>query len=95
MAEWRSREELEHHFGLHGDDVGARTIEEYEVSAREVIERGTLFEYEDIRSGDWRLGYYDRATQRFTAVTDDDRWIVTHFRCPERYVENLPGSYYA
>jgi hypothetical protein len=44
---------------------------------------------------DWRRGYYDRPTERFTAVSYDGTEIVTHFRCPERYVDQLPGSTYA
>ena len=96
MAEWRTREELEAHFALHGRDVGARTVEEYEASSKDVLGRGTLFEYEDGATGEPRLGYYDRDTRRFTAVTEDDRWIKTHFRCPEWYIGDiLIGSTYA
>lgn len=94
-AEWGSRAELERHFGLHGRDVGALTVAEYEASSKQVIETGTAFEYEDLGSRWWRLGYYDRVTERFTAVTEDGTRIVTHFRCPEYYVDRLPGSTYA
>lgn len=96
MSEWMSRDDLERHFGLHGRDVGARTLEAYEASSKDVVERGTLFEYEYGPTGERRLGYYDRDTRRFTAVTEDDRWIKTHFRCPEYYVRDiLTGSTYA
>lgn len=56
MAEWKSRERLEWHVGLHARDVGARTVEEYEASSKDVVERGTLFEYEDLDTGEWRNG---------------------------------------
>jgi hypothetical protein len=93
--EWGSRAEPERHFGLHGRDVGARTVAEYEASSREVIETGTAFQYGDFGSDQWRLGYYDRVTERFTAVTEDGARIATHFRCPEYYVDRLAGSTYA
>gem|GEM_PF-6572151 len=40
------------------------------------------------------MGYYDRRTGRFTALTDDEATITTHFPCPEHYVRRLPKSDY-
>jgi hypothetical protein len=94
-VEWRDRRALERHFRLHGRRLRTRTIEGYDRSARETIETGTQFAYWDVATDDWRRGYYDRLTERFIAVTDDGTQIVTHFRCPERYVEQLPRSTYA
>ena len=95
MADWRSQELLASHFRRYGRRLGCVTIEQYDVSARETIEAGTQFEYRDPDTGEWRVGSYDRFTQRFTAMSDEAE-ILSHFRCPERYVANtLPGSTYA
>jgi hypothetical protein len=96
MAEWMSNERLRHHFGRHARRLGCATIQEYDASARATIEVGTQFEYRDPELGVWRMGFYDRFTRRFTATDQDGVFIVTHFRCPERYVaDTLPGSTYA
>ena len=93
--EWESPEHLEEHFRLHGHDLRAPTISEYDASAKETIELGIQFNYRDRQTGEWRLGYYDPPTERFAAMKDDAETIVTHFRCAERYLENLPASDYA
>lgn len=96
MAAWTSREELEKHFHQHRRELGISTVQEYDDSARETIRVGTYFEYRDLQTDDWRVGYYDRATRRFTALNADETLILTHFRCPERYVaRSLRGSTYA
>jgi hypothetical protein len=95
MAEWMSGERLIRHFGRHGRRLGCATIQEYDASARSTIEAGTQFEYRDPESGVWRMGWYDRFTRRFTATDQDGVFIITHFRCPERYVaDTLSGSTY-
>jgi hypothetical protein len=71
-------------------------VSQYDESARQTIEVGAYFEYRDPETDEWRVGYYDPVTGRFTALTDDEAEIITHFRCPERYVaDTLPGSTYA
>jgi hypothetical protein len=60
-----------------------------------VIEIGTYFEYHDPETAEWRVGYYDRPTERLTVLNDDETVIVTHFRCTERYVADRPRSTYA
>jgi hypothetical protein len=95
VAEWKSRRHLDHRFQRHGRDLDARTVEAYDASAREVVEVGTFFEFRDPDTGEWRVGYYDRANERLTILTDDEAMIVSHFRCLERYVEERPGSTYA
>lgn len=96
MAEWISDEILVRHFRRHRRRLGCATIQQYEASARETIEIGTQFEYRDPESGAWRMGWYGRLGQRFTATDEAGLFIRTHFRCPERYVaETLPGSTYA
>ena len=96
MPTWMSREELEKHFRQHRRELGVGTVEEYDGSARETIDVGTYFEYRDLQTDDWRVGYYDSSTRRFTALNADETLILTHFRCPERYVtRSLRGSTYA
>lgn len=96
MADWRSEEDLERHSLQHRRTLGVRTVEEYDKSAREAIDVGTYFEYRDLRTDEWHVGYYDRSTRRFTGLNADESEILTHFRCPERYVaRSLRGSTYA
>jgi hypothetical protein len=85
---------LEDHFAGHGREVGAATIEAFDASARSTVARGTIFSYDDRGTGERRIGHYDRATGLFAALDEDER-IVTHFRCTEGYVLNLPRSTYA
>ena len=84
MANWKSVDDLEGHFRSHRRLLGVATVADYDASAQATIEAGAYFEYLEPRTGDWRGGYYDRATGRFTAMNESDE-IVTHFRCPERY----------
>ena len=95
MAEWQSPEHLSDHFRRHHRLLGVRTIAAYDASARAIIEVGTYFEYRDPDTAEPRVGYYEPATRRFTALSDDESTILTHFRCPERYVrDTLEGSTY-
>jgi hypothetical protein len=68
--------------------------DEYDLSARTTIDVGRFFNYRDRSTGEWRLGYYDLLSQRFTAVNEDGDTIVTHFRCDERYIKGLPENDY-
>ena len=96
VIQWKSRQRLEQHSRKHGRALSVPTTEAYDRSARYVIEHGTYFEYRDPKTGDWRIGYYDRGTERFVGMSDDGLIILTYFRCPERYVASiLPGSTYA
>lgn len=92
--EWDSPEHLAEHFRLHGHELRTGTITEYDASAKETIDIGIAFNYRDRQTGSWRLGYYDPLTERFAAMKDDAETIVTHFRCPERYLRSLPESDY-
>ena len=94
MHEWQSPRHLADHFRKHGRRMGLRTVEEFDASARATIAKGTIFGYEDDRTGEWRIGCYDRATGRFTVVTSDDRFIVSHFASDESYVLLLTDSTY-
>ncbi len=93
MYEWESREHLDDHFADHGPEVGAGTLEDFDASAQRTVARGTIFSYEDRGTGEPRIGHYDRATGLFAALNEDER-IVTHFRCVEEYVLELPRSTY-
>jgi hypothetical protein len=92
--EWKSQHHLREHFRDHGRKLRLRTLAGYDESAKNTIEVGTRFNYRDRQTGEWRIGYYDRTTERFTAVSDDEQNIVSHFRCPEWYVAELPRSDY-
>ncbi len=94
MPEWQLPHYLADHFRDQGREVGARTVEEYDASARHVIASGTIFTFEDRSTGETRVGCYERSTSLFTSLSEDDRWIVTHFRCDERYLRGLPESTY-
>jgi pyocin large subunit-like protein len=92
--EWDSPDDLQEHFEAHGALLDCQTVEAYDESARATMDEGTFFNYQDRSTGEWRLGYYDRLAERFTAVNEDGDTIVTHFRCDERYVRGLPENDY-
>lgn len=70
--------------------MGARTVEEYDASARAVIALADrIFAYEDPTTALPRVGCFDSETGLFTAMSDDDRWIVSHFRPHSDYIRNL------
>ncbi|MDP8921319.1 MAG: hypothetical protein M3O34_00350 [Chloroflexota bacterium] len=87
---------LESHFEKHGAEGPYRSAAEYDAVARETITVGTRFTYQDRESNAERLGFYDKAGNRFTGVTRDGGRITTHFR-PDRgeaYVRGLERSTY-
>jgi len=88
--------QLEAHFEKHGAEGSAQSAMEYDFSARDAIRVGAEFAYQDRESNARRRGFYDRAGNRFTGVTNDGRRITTSFR-PDRgeaYVRNLERSTY-
>jgi pyocin large subunit-like protein len=95
-APWPSDEELADHYSDHYWDVNARTIQEYDASARATIRDGTRFTYEDPKTGRPRIGYYDPETGLLTALRGDGSEILTHFAPDdgEDYVRGLPHSTY-
>ena len=48
----------------------------------------------DMGSGEPRVGYYHRLTDRFVGLSDDEAIIFTHFAASERYVRTRPNSTY-
>jgi hypothetical protein len=92
--EWKSQRHLREHFRDHRRKLGLRTLAAYDRSAKITIEVGTRFNYRDRQTGEWRIGYYDRTTERFAAFSVDEQDILSHFRCPEWYVAELPRSDY-
>lgn len=94
QAPWFSEFERRSHFRKHGQKLGTDAIETYDASARGTIRAGRRFTYRQPITGERRVGYYHRPTQRFTVMTDDEATIVSHFVCPERYVRRLPDSDY-
>ena len=96
MPDWQSRRHLEDHFAKHGREVGAQTVAEYDSSARALIHRDDVitFSYQDRVTGLTRVGIYDQNASVVTILSDDDRWIINHFRTDRSYLEQLPGSTY-
>ena len=79
--------------------LGVRSPAEYDDSARETIRDGICLIYTYVDPVDpalqeARVGYFDPATGRFTAMTEDERLILSHFAATESYVRNLPDSTY-
>ncbi len=52
------------------------------------------FTYTDLEADATRVGFFDPTSGRFTALTDDEAFILTHFRATERYVRGLLDSDY-
>ena len=88
--------QLQDHFEKHGSEGPWASESVYDASARETVAVGTQFTYVDRANNAERLGFFDRAGNRFTSVTQDGRRITTHFR-PDRgeaYVRGLFRSTY-
>jgi hypothetical protein len=88
--------QLASHFEKHGREGPWASESVYDASARETVAQGTAFTYQDRESNAERLGFFEKASNRFTAVTRDGRRITTHFR-PDRgeaYVRGLTRSTY-
>ncbi len=86
--------QLEAHFQKHPE--GYSSIQDYDRGARETIRIGVAFTYRDRETGERRLGFYDRSSNRFTGLSGDGRRITTHFRPDrgEQYIRSLPESTY-
>jgi hypothetical protein len=81
------------HFDKHGQQVGARTVREYDLSARETIANGTPIRYRDRGTGEPRVGYWDSDTGLFTATSQEGKVpiIRTHFPMSWDEIMTLPG----
>lgn len=97
LPSWPPGPTLQNHFASHGHKFPYLTIQEYEDSSVETAKLGVSFTYTDDATGRTRIGFYDKAGNRFTAVTSDGRRIVTHFPPDrgEKYVEELLDSTYS
>jgi hypothetical protein len=101
-AQWRNGRHLLSHFGDHAHKMRLWGVNGYDRSARETIEHGARFKYtwEDPQVPGLllpRVGYYHRSSNRFTALTDDEVFILTHYPPDdgEDYVRNLRDSTYS
>jgi hypothetical protein len=94
MPDWQSRRHLEDHVGDHGHEVGAQTVEGYDASTRTLIAWDDVqgFGFIDDTTGLDRVGVYDEETRFFTSLSANDRWIVTHFRAEQGYIDDLLGD---
>jgi pyocin large subunit-like protein len=93
---WVSQFRLRTDFGKHGPEFPFSTVDEYEESSLDTFRVGARFEFEDRKSGRDRLGYYDKATNRLTVLTDDGLLILSHYRPTqgETYLRRLKRSTY-
>lgn len=48
-----------------------------------------IFAYDDPTTGLPRVGCYDGETGLFTVLSDDDRWIISHFAPRDGYISWL------
>jgi len=94
QAPWTNSHERRRHFHKHRQQFPHLTEDGYDASARATIRTGKRFTYEDSGQRKRRVGYYDPYTQRFTALNEAETNVLTHYRCLERYVRNLPASDY-
>jgi hypothetical protein len=88
--------QLRAHFEKHGNEGPWASESDYDASARETVRVGTAFTYQDRESNAERLGFFQKDSNRFTAVTRDGRRITTQFK-PDRgeaYVRGLDRSTY-
>ena len=94
-ARWWNDQDWKH-FLDHGREVGARTVVEYDRSARRTIRLGKRFTYVDPDYGVQRVGYFTPSNGRFTALNSRETRILTHFvpDSAEQYVRDLPESTY-
>jgi hypothetical protein len=74
--------------------LGVATEQEYDESARETIRQGVRFTYRDRSTRVKRVGYFERATGRFTVLNERETRIRSHFLTSERQVRALPESDY-
>jgi hypothetical protein len=81
------------HYAKHGDDVGATSAREYDLSARKTIQDGRRFTYRDPTSNEPRVGYYDPETGLFTGTsqTRGTPAILTHFKVSWQKIRTWPG----
>lgn len=93
-APWASAHERWKHFRKHGRLLDRSTVEEYDRSARATVRAGKRFTYRDTTTRERRVGYFDDRNDRLTALDEEETRILTHFRCPDRYVRELPASDY-
>ena len=84
---------LRRHFDKHGDGVGASSVREYDLSARETIANGRRFTYRDRSSNAPRVGYWDEATGLFTATgqTRQSPAVFSHYDVTWEELRQLPG----
>ena len=96
LPSWPPGPTLHRHFRDHRPKFPYASVREYANSSIETVTIGISFTYTDDTTRRQRIGYYHRASNRFTAVTGDGRRILTHYPPDrgERYVEELTDSTY-
>ena len=93
-AAWVSDAHRLRKFRLHRAELRVTDLAAYDRSARDTIAVGVRFMYRDHDSRGERVGYFDRARRRFTALSADESRIINHFCATANYVRHLPESDY-
>jgi hypothetical protein len=74
-APWGDPPTRWNHYTKHRNVLGVATEQEYDESARETIRRGVRFTYRDRSAGVMRVGYFEQASGRFTALNQHETQI--------------------
>lgn len=93
MVGWISEASRQRHFREHGREVGAQSIDRYDESVQWTLDNGRFFEFFHEDAGEFRTGCYHRETGLFVVLNLADA-VVTHYVCPEWYVEGLSDNNY-
>src|SRR6188474_3013601 len=92
QAPWGDPPALWNHYVKHPNVLRVATEQDYDDSARETIRRGVRFTFQERTTGVRRVGYFERATGRFTVLNEHETRIRSHFLTSERQVRALPES---
>lgn len=94
-AAWPDDDQLWDHFQKHGQRLGTRTVDAYKRSSIATITGGQRFTFTDRKTLKPRIGFYNQNNGKFTAVTEDEKEIVSHFLPKDkRYPYKLLDSTY-
>jgi hypothetical protein len=94
-ARWPNPRYMRRRFRKHRNGLGVLTEADFDRSARATVRTWRRFTYTDHEYKEPRVGYYDRRTRRFTALSADEILLLSHFRTDDaRYPRRLPDSTY-
>ena len=93
-APWGDPPARWNHYTKHRNTLGVATEQEYDESARDTERCGRRFTFRDRSSGARRVGYFERATGRFTVLNERETRIRSHYVTSERQIRGLLESDY-